>query len=192
MAQRTLYLVRHGRYDWESPSPDKFEGSLTDLGRQQAALTGRRLRTLPIDVIHHSTLRRARETAAIIAAELPGVPVHVSQLLCECIPYVNEALLAKWFAKAPRDELEAGGRQAEQAYGRYFKPARGADRHEIIVCHGNIIRYFMCRVLQAPPEVWINADINNCGITEVRIEPNGWMRLVSHNDTGHLPYEMRS
>jgi broad specificity phosphatase PhoE len=192
MSERTIYLIRHGRHDWQSPPPDEFEGGLTDLGREQAALTGKRLRALPIDAIHHSTLRRARETAAIIAAQFPGVPIRASEALCECIPYVSDTLRRRWFSAMAEREIEEGGRQARRAFDQYFKRARGADRREIIVCHGNIIRYFACRVLQAPPEAWVNADMNNCGITEVHIEPSGWMRLVSHNDTGHLSYEMRT
>jgi broad specificity phosphatase PhoE len=191
MAQRILYLVRHGQHDWQSLQPDELGRGLTDLGRKQAELTGERLSTLPIDVIHHSILRRARETAEMIAVKVPHAAVYASKLLCECIPYVSPAIM-KWFTDMPQSEIEEGGLQAQQAFGKYFKRVRGETRHEIIVCHGNIIRYFVCRVLRAPPESWVNADMHNCGITEVCIEPDGWMRLVSHNDTGHLPYEMRT
>lgn len=51
---------------------------LTDLGRQQAALTGQRLAAwldadVPIRSIRVSDMTRAKETAAIIATYLPGV-----------------------------------------------------------------------------------------------------------------------
>jgi broad specificity phosphatase PhoE len=42
---RTLYLVRHGQYNQADGSTDSLQG-LTDLGRQQALQTGRRLREL--------------------------------------------------------------------------------------------------------------------------------------------------
>jgi hypothetical protein len=34
--------------------------------------------------------------------------------------------------------------------------------YEIIVCHANVIRYFVCRALQIPPEVWLRLCIFNC------------------------------
>lgn len=33
------------------------------------------------------------------------------------------------------------------AFAKYFKTTRGKDRHEIIVSHGNLIRYLAARVL---------------------------------------------
>lgn len=50
-------------------------GTLTDIGRAQARLLGERLSALPLDVVWHSPLPRARATAEKITAHPPGVPV---------------------------------------------------------------------------------------------------------------------
>ena len=72
MATRTLYLIRHGEYDWDDqPTPHK---GLTRRGRKQARLTARRLRTLPATAIYSSDLRRAVETAEIIRG--PATPMN--------------------------------------------------------------------------------------------------------------------
>mmetsp|Transcript_159567 Transcript_159567/g.281703 ORF Transcript_159567/g.281703 Transcript_159567/m.281703 type:complete len:363 (+) Transcript_159567:94-1182(+) len=63
---------------------------------------------------------------------------------------------------------------------------------EIIVCHGNVIRYFVMRTLQLPPEAWLRLRGDNCGITELIIRPNGSVTLARFADTGHLPIEMQT
>ena len=73
---RELIFCRHGETEsnvggWLAGSID-FE--LTPRGRAQAAAAARRLRDMAVAGIYASPLRRAQETAAIIAAEL-GLPV---------------------------------------------------------------------------------------------------------------------
>ena len=61
-ATRHLILIRHGQYHMEAPEEEKV---LTEVGRKQAAATGRRLRELelPFTKMCVSTVVRARETA---------------------------------------------------------------------------------------------------------------------------------
>jgi len=49
------------------------------------------------------------------------------------------------------------------------------SRHEfeIIVCHANVIRYFLCRALQIPPEAWLRLCTFNCSLTYLTIRPTG-------------------
>jgi serine/threonine-protein phosphatase PGAM5 len=184
MATRTLYLVRHGYHDLTSSH--KLGGSLTPIGVEQAQLTAQRFRSLPITTIHCSTLPRAAETAEIIAQELADVRFHRSRGLWERIPCIPPAW-TEYFKVYPSKSLERDKKQAEKAFDKYFKRAQGQDKHEIIVSHGNLIRYFICRVLQVQPEGWGNMDMCNCGISEVLIRSGGQMVLVSHNDVSHLP-----
>jgi broad specificity phosphatase PhoE len=184
MATRTIYLLRHGYHDLESAH--KLGGGLTSTGVEQAQLTAQRFSPLPISAIYCSTLRRAVETAEIVAQEFPDVPLRRSQDLGECVPCVPPAY-AEHFADLSPQDLAWGRRQAEKAFARYFRRTRGEDRHEIIVTHGNLIRYFVCRVLQVSPKAWGNMDLCNCGISQVLIQSDGRMILVSHNDFSHLP-----
>jgi len=218
MGKRIIYVVRHGQTDRAAVRRDALGNGLTELGREQAERTAQRLRSLPIDIVHHSTLRRAVETATIIASALPDVPLRPARLLHECIPclppafiewYTNHATssiedrqhtlppelgqwMNLWSTGTEWSVIEQGMAQAQRAFEKYFIPSHRAERHELLVCHGNILRYFVCRALQVPGEAWIHTDVHNCGISEIEIGSDGRVLLVSHNDTGHLPYPMRT
>jgi broad specificity phosphatase PhoE len=184
MATRTIYLVRHGYYDLKDTH--KLGGSLTPIGVEQAQLTAQRFSSLPITAIYCSTLSRAAETAEIIARELPDVLSRRSRGLWECVPCIPPAW-AEYFKDYSPENLGRDKVQAENAFDKYFKRALGKDKHEIIVSHGNLIRYFICRVLQVQPEGWGSMDLCNCGVSEILIRSDGRMVLVSHNDVSHLP-----
>ncbi|HRW09206.1 MAG TPA: histidine phosphatase family protein [Caldilineaceae bacterium] len=204
MATRIIYLIRHGQYHQikdPSVTPDKpavygvdadeiqRDGGLTPAGVQQAEFTAQRLQALPIDCIYSSTLPRAMQTAAIIAQAIPGVTNTAHRDLWECIPHVP-AKLAAWAKKYPAAALKQDQEQADAAFTRYFQPIAGdetADRHELLVCHGNLIRYFICRTLEVSLDAWINMYPHNCGVSIVQIQPDGDCKLIAFNDTGHLP-----
>jgi len=68
----------------------------------------------------------------------------------------------------------------------------GNKQHEfeIIVCHANVIRYFVCRALQIPPEAWLRLCTFNCSLTYLTIRPTGTVSCRMLGDVGHLPYGM--
>ena len=215
MAVRHVYLVRHAQRE-PTVGPDAYGPGLTLLGWKQAHQTARRLSPLKIDVIYTSSLRRTMETARIIALEFDGIPIRPSTLLWECIPAIPEYALewhrkhehvdidsikiptemkpwvGLWGEEIGLKEMEEGFAQAQAAWEQYFTPTRGKDRHEVIVCHGNLMRYFVMRALMVPPEAWCNTDLYNCGISEITINTDGKTMLFSHNDHGHLPDEMKT
>jgi phosphohistidine phosphatase SixA len=61
MANRLLYLARHGEAE-TAPAANPEDGDLTEIGRQQAKLLGKRLRGVPFAAIHHSPWTRAVQT----------------------------------------------------------------------------------------------------------------------------------
>lgn len=67
---RHLILVRHGQYNLKGVTDT--ERVLTELGRKQAVLTGKRLQQLelPISNVVMSTMTRAQETGNIILDQL--------------------------------------------------------------------------------------------------------------------------
>lgn len=200
MANRLIYLVRHGQYHRLSPDElesdstveqaTRVEGGLTTLGIEQARLTAQRLMSYPISAIYCSSLPRAVQTAEIIAQEFPGIPLRKTRILCECIPCVP-SFIPELFSDVPSEEIARAREQADEAYGRYFKQARGKDKHEIVVCHGNLMRYFVSRALGVEPGTWVKMGIFNCGISQIRISPK-WTQVVCHNDSGHLPEDERT
>ena len=219
MAEKVLHLVRHGQYEWGGAARGKGPG-LTDLGREQAGYTAAALAAEPIRAIHCSTLRRAEETAAIIGERFPDLGLRRSPSLREALPCVParfaqaesdgldyaEALtrlrddadfrvtVERSLASrvgVPVDIFARDRARVAQAFGRYFTGPGRADRHELLVCHGNLIRSFVCRVLHLHEEAWGSMDNYLCGITRIVLRPRGMMYLLSFNDVGHLPPHLR-
>lgn len=206
MSTRTIYLVRHGDYkldkimrlDRNLTLEQHYElhmkeGGLTPTGEEQAKLTGKRFSTLPIDAIHCSSLRRTLETAKMIAKEFPGIKMQKSRLFWECVPSIPKDFAHhEHFKYISEKDVHQWKKQADEAFERYFKSTRRTDKHEIIVSHANLIRYLICRTLNIQPDTWFNMCIDNCGISEIRIEPDKRIRLVSYNDVGHLLPQLRT
>ncbi|MCX6064401.1 MAG: phosphoglycerate mutase family protein, partial [Chloroflexi bacterium] len=90
MGTRHLYLVRHGQSEPGGSAADALGPGLTVLGWKQAHQTARRLASLKVDVIHTSSLRRAMETAQVLAVEHPDLPIRPAQLLWECVPFIPD------------------------------------------------------------------------------------------------------
>ncbi len=177
---RTLVLLRHGQYD---------ESSLTPLGRRQAEHAARRIARLPITAIHCSTMTRAIETAEIAAKRLRGLAPRRARLLRECLPSTPPSLLKRGLT-IPASVRRAASAQVDGAYRRFFKRATGGAKCDLIVCHGNVIRYLVFRALGQRGEGWWNFGTSHCGITVVRILHDGRIKVDAYNDTGHLPRGM--
>jgi len=191
MAVRVIYLVRHGQHDPENPTGSELGGSLTPLGVKQSELTAKMLAKKPVNSIHCSSLNRSEETARIIAKEIPGVTIQPTDLLWECIPTMTPKLQVE-MPNYTLTQVDQDRQRAEVAYRKYFKIAKRNDRHDVVVCHGNLIRYFVTRVLCAAADSWMRMDLCNCGITQVLIQADGDMALLCHNDWSHLPKELRT
>ncbi len=114
------------------------------------------------------------------------------------------------------EDLAKNGNRIEKAFQKYFSrstddaviappldddnyddndvktrniPEERKDEFEIIVCHGNVIRFFFCRALQLPPEAWLRMSTYNCSLTYIMITPSGRVSCRMMGDIGHLGYE---
>lgn len=96
IATRHLILVRHGQYNLNGKTDE--ERYLTELGREQARLTGLRLKELglPYNRLIQSTMTRATETAQIIAKEMSAVPVSSCNFLREGAPIKPDPPSNNW------------------------------------------------------------------------------------------------
>ena len=190
-AARTLSLVRHGAYDEEDPRDERVGRGLVPIGVAQARLAGARLRGLPFafDAVFASPLTRARETAAVIAAELPGAAVEIVDDLAECTPPTRRLDIRK--EEKPED-LAACGAQLERLKSRLFSPAAGRERHDLVVAHGNIIRSLVVRALAVDLDSWLVMSIGHASLTVIRVEPTGEPRLLAVGDVGHLPPNLQT
>ncbi len=188
---RTLVLVRHGVYDETDARDDEVGKALLPEGREQARLTGARLAAWPqrVDALHASTMTRARQTAEIIAASLPGRPALPDRGIRECTPPTYREDIMADLAPGEADSCAAG---VAQAYARYFRPTSGRDSTEVLVCHGNVIRYMVVRALGADPKLWLGMSVANCSLTVIEVRPDGRCRITSVGDRGHLPVALQT
>uniref|UniRef100_A0A1B6EGW0 Serine/threonine-protein phosphatase PGAM5, mitochondrial n=1 Tax=Clastoptera arizonana TaxID=38151 RepID=A0A1B6EGW0_9HEMI len=188
-ASRHIILIRHGQYNLNGKT-DK-ERTLTNLGQEQAKLTGQRLKDLGYEFsqIIVSTMTRANETAGFIQKILPSeLPVTHCSLLVEGAPIPPEPPVGHW--KPEAYQFFQDGPRIEAAFRKYFHRAdvtQKADSYDLVVCHANVIRYFVCRALQFPCEAWLRLSLYHASITWLTIMPSGRVKLVTYSDSGHMP-----
>ena len=193
MASTLLYLVRHGEHEHD----DDPDPGLTRLGEQQARLLGQRLADVPFDVVRHSPLRRAAQTAQIVAGCRPPVPVTSSELLRDRTPLpaadqpdTVPPRYRPFLAKVPPGEGDPGARHLNAAIEQLT--AVGADdRCELLVTHDFVIGWLVRYALDAPWWRWIGLNSFSCSLTILEIHAGAPPMLVSFNDIGHLPVELR-
>ncbi len=187
---RFLYLVRHGQ-------ADPHDGPLSEAGVRQAQLTGQRLRETPFSALYHGPLPRAAQSAALIAACLPGVPVSACDLAGDYLPSVPDpnrtppavARLLDGFSAAER---EAGPKLATAALDRFGRAGAGPDdTYELVVTHNLLIGWLVSQALDAPSWRWIGLNQMNCALSIVGYPAGSPAALISFNDAGHLPPELR-
>jgi len=189
---RTVYLVRHGQYD-HADERDEFAGKgLVPLGIAQARLLAARLKAMPVEFtsLTSSTMTRARQTALVLRREFPGLELKQSQWICECTPPTWRKDVMAETSAAEKEECV---KNIEQFFKESFNPAPDArDRNDIVVCHGNVIRYLVAKALQVDTMSWLQMSISNCSLTVIRINPDGTMKLDAFGDYGHIPENMRT
>ncbi len=192
MGYRIIYLIRNGQYDREAVDPQTNIGaSLTEIGREQAAITAKAIRDLPIVAASCSPYQQIVETAQILVQPFEGFEAKETHLLRE-----YDLLLQMLDERDHRDIVRfmAVNREAQLdlAFATFFKPSPEDEIQEFIVCHDNIIRNLICRAVGVSPETWMHMMINNCGISCVLIHPDGKMEVTAFNDTKHLPEHLKT
>jgi probable phosphoglycerate mutase len=193
-ATRYLYLARHGE-----ASAD--ESRLTDAGRRQATLLGRRLRDVPLTAVHHGPLPRAEETARLITDELEGLTPCVAESAGDYVPHIPERdelpagsadFYLDFLAGATDEERRRGPGLARQALRRFTGAVTDGtrDRHELVVTHNFLIAWLVRDALHAPKWRWLGLDHGNAALTVIRYAPGRAASVLVTNDMRHLPAEL--
>jgi probable phosphoglycerate mutase len=188
-----VYLVRHGeQQDAEYGLPD---GPLSAKGQRQARAIAERLGGVPFTGAWHSPLQRAAETAAIMTERMPALESAPSALLMDCIPSGPTpdmpTAFESFFGSVTPEQIEAGEAQMADAVAEFLAPAR-EDRHDLLITHNFVIAWFVREVFDAPSWRWLGVNQANCGLTIIRVRSTKPAVLLTHNDLGHLPVELRT
>ncbi len=195
-----ILLIRHGRQN--SPLCN-VNVPLSDEGRRQAELLGKRLKNEQVDAVWSSNLIRAVETADIINETL-NVPREIREDLKEIsfgdMEGLSDAVIADRFedflrgrAKMEKDMAYPGGESAADVVSRVLpimKEIQGRDYETVaVVTHGGVIRSLVAHYLgmDLAKVPLLAGHLENCGITELWVrKSDGRVLLNRFNDASHL------
>ena len=190
-----LWMIRHAL-------PVRVEGvagaadpGLAPEGHDQARRLAEWLQGGPVDAVWSSPLRRARETAAPLAAAL-GVDVVIDDDLAEWDRHADSYI--------PLEELKAEGdpRYQELVDGTWADEDEGAafavrllaavDRviaahpggEVAVVCHGGVINVYLAHVLGLAQAMFFHPGYTS--VSRVQAARSGARGVASINEMGHL------
>jgi len=190
---RYLYLVRHGeQVDAEYGLP---EGPLSPRGQRQAGLIAERLSGVPFTAAFTSPLQRAVETAQAMTERMPSLTPEPSSLLMDCVPSGPSpempSVFESFYGGVSDEEIQAGEAQMADATAEWLSVVQG-DSHELLITHNFVIAWFVREVFGASAWRWMGINQAHCGLTIIRVRTAKPAVLVTHNDLGHLPAELRT
>jgi phosphoserine phosphatase len=201
----TLYLIRHGATEANLARPYRLQGARIDpplapLGVRQAELTRDALIIRPITQVFSSPLRRALETARIIA-EPRSLPVATGDVLIECDVGRWEGLTYEQIrhqdADAYRRFIDDPGRHPYPEGETFSQVAervrplldRLLEEHDgqslVVVGHHVVNRVYLAGLLGLSPSQARQVKLDNCGISVV-VRDDGRMHVATLNATLHL------
>jgi broad specificity phosphatase PhoE len=204
-----LYLTRHGE-NWANLTKEfscrHVDYSLTAKGRLQAWQTAEFFRDLQIDGVYTSPLRRAVETAEIIAAAL-GLQavvmegfreVNVGELELEPVSAEGWAFYSSviddWYS-GRHNTAFPGGEDYVTLWNRMRSGVEQVvggrtGQNLIAVGHGGIFSFTLKDLCPNVDVSWLRGTVNhNCSITEVLVDQrNGRLtgELVTWASSSHL------
>ena len=197
-----MVLVRHGETVWnrEERIQGNNHGSLTRHGRRQAAALARTLRIMCPVVVYASPVRRAWETAEMIAASCGLAPVPVGALMevdaGELDGLKPEEMKERYPEFAERwcqDATTAvmpGGESLAQMQARVWPAVMEIlERHRgetlVLVSHCLAIKSLLCHVLGIPLNSFGHFQLCVGAFSIVEFKSGGAV-LTRHNDSCHL------
>ncbi|KAF6203698.1 hypothetical protein GE061_002031 [Apolygus lucorum] len=184
--EKNILIIRHGQYNVTGKLDE--DRKLTKLGQEQMKAVAHRLATLNFNYsfVMGSQNTRGKESYSILAEHL-DVQSGFNESLNEGFP----------LAPIPGSATIAGDdlyykdiMKMEYAFRSLFKRptlASAKNTFEILVCPANLIRYFICRALQFPPEGWLRWEIPHGSLTWITIYKDGSVNVKSVGEVGFLP-----
>jgi len=203
-----LILVRHGQTEWNRLG--RYQGQsdieLNETGLKQAQQTAERLAVEKIDAVYCSDLKRARQTAEIIASKHDMVgAIHESSLLREMNFGDYEGLTfdqmdpkfqlifsadPSWRSSGPNVRAPNGESIADlaariQKFTREILEIHTTDETVLIAAHGGPLQVMICHFLDIGFEHWWQIRLNGASVSIVETYPQG-TSIVLLNGTSHL------
>lgn len=201
-----LYFIRHGETDWNVEG--RYQGStdilLSEVGRKQAKLLGKRFQNIDIDMVYASPLKRAYATAEAVSlgADVPIVKEDDFREINfgEWEGHTTKELEEKFgeayntFKKNPMRESMPGEGSFQNAMDRGLKAINNIlEKHQgqniAIVSHGALLRVMMIGLMEFEDSVYFKTWLDNTSISIIDISEKGNKTLVKLNDNAHIEME---
>lgn len=203
-----LYVVRHGEstHNAEGRIQGQSDPSLSELGCRQGTRAAETLRSVHFDAIYSSPLRRAAETAEILAKQ-DSLEIHYDDRLMEVhVGHVQDKRREEVMQFHPEvvpgwrsgqlDFRFPGGESRSEVIARgkavFEEICRAGHQQAILFSHGGLILAAMKALLGIPSDQPPHA-LRNASITKLRVTPseNGTLEaeLLDFDNTDHLPGE---
>ncbi len=171
----TVHLIRHGEvHNPQHVMYGRLPGyRISQRGQQQAMAAAQWLQARPLAAVYASPMQRARETAAILAAQNGDLPVHIDDRLIEVhTPWDGHPLLE--LLRRNWDLYSDSGPEYEQpkdVAGRgqtFFSDMRRAwPAGEVAaVTHGDIIAFATILAAGHPPDKAHKQNMAQYGLTD--------------------------
>lgn len=193
-----ILLVRHGQTDWnvEKKAQGHTDIPLNETGLAQARAAAKALESEGIRQVLSSDLKRASETARIIA-EVVGGELEINPALreqgfgnMEGAPYAQVGINIGFVSDRlgiPRHEVVLEGGESHQMVWKRIQPViQNLRQDTIFVCHGGAMGLILAQLLGGDYSLSRAFTFSNAGITEVESRIEGGFRLIRYNDQSHL------
>lgn len=193
MKPTRIILVRHGITEWNEK--ELVQGlsdiELSQSGLKQARKVATRLARMKFDFIYSSPLKRASETAEIIARHHNCKIIHTSLLIERNMGELEgkcvEGLYEYWNnpRKRPRngENIYDIRKRISPFLDSLLKKHKG--KTILIVSHGTTAKVMLCHLTGIPLSKSFVFRLANTSITEVELGNHG-PRVVRLNDHSHL------
>ncbi|MFE6915478.1 histidine phosphatase family protein [Streptomyces rubiginosohelvolus] len=202
-AATKVFATRHGQTEWNAKAllQGQKESGLTELGRKQSQLLGRRLQGERLTAVYSSTSGRAVSTARLVAEPL-ALPFRQ-------LPGLAEMDLGEWqglsfadvaerwpeaherFWSAPADfTATAGGESFHELHRRAVKCLAWINEEHVgdtvlLVTHSLVIKALWLVATGRPlADFWVTEEFAPCGLTLLE-HRQGW-EVTLLDERGHL------
>ena len=167
-----IILIRHGEAD------PKIENTpLTNKGFLEAKSVAKELKKHSFKKIYSSNLLRAKQTCEEFTKD-----------------YIEDGRLREIYRVLIGGPIKEGTSKDREINDRkrvdeLFEELLKTEEDVILFCHGNIIRYYLNKVLNSKENLWETMTINNCSISILEFN-NDLLEIKEINLISHLPKDI--
>jgi len=143
-----LFLIRHGHTEIRNG-----KAKLSDKGILQSKELSKKLKKLKIDKVYTGDLERSKKTAEEYTRD-----------------FIEDSRLREVYrvlVGGPEKEgasLEREAKDKERA-DKFFEEILGEEGNIAVFCHGNMIRYFLNKILKSKENLWETLVLDNCSVS---------------------------